>query len=281
MQVITSIEKMQDYANNLRHEGKTIGFVPTMGAIHEGHLALIKQARKESDVLVVSIFINPIQFGEGEDYERYPRNFERDKQLLEEEGVDIIFYPAVEKMYKKSYLTYVNVEKLSEYLCGKYRKNHFRGVATVICKLFNIVKPHKAYFGEKDYQQSLIIKKLVEDLNYDIKIEVLPTVRNQEGLAFSSRNLYLTEAESKKATIIYKALNKAKAMLNSNLKDVKLIKAELIPLIQQEGLTVQYLEICDPETLEPLEKVEDKALIAIAAYLGNTRLIDNIVWKAS
>jgi pantoate--beta-alanine ligase len=281
MQVITSIEKMQDYANNLRHEGKTIGFVPTMGAIHEGHLALIKQARKESDVLVVSIFINPIQFGEGEDYERYPRNFERDKQLLEEEGVDIIFYPTVEKMYKKSYLTYVNVEKLSEYLCGKYRKNHFRGVATVICKLFNIVKPHKAYFGEKDYQQSLIIKKLVEDLNYDIKIEVLPTVRNQEGLAFSSRNLYLTEAESKKATIIYKALNKAKAMLNSNLKDVKLIKAELIPLIQQEGLTVQYLEICDPETLEPLEKVEDKALIAIAAYLGNTRLIDNIVWKAS
>lgn len=278
MEIIRIPRIMREIIKELRAKGKSIGFVPTMGALHEGHLSLIKRAKDENDLTVVSIFVNPTQFCEGEDYEKYPRNVEADKEKLEKIGIDYLFLPDKNALYPNDYLTFVTVEKLSDKLCGKFRPGHFRGVATIVCKLFNIVMPTRAYFGQKDYQQSLIIRKMVEDLNFDIEIIVCPTIREQDGLAMSSRNLYLNEEERKSATVIYKALQEGEKLLKEgvepsevNLKMLEILKKE--PLIKQ----IQYAGVYDPLTLEEITEKQDKYLLAIAVKLGDTRLIDNII----
>jgi pantoate--beta-alanine ligase len=278
MEIIRIPRIMREITKELRAKGKSIGFIPTMGALHEGHLSLIKRAKDENDLTVVSIFVNPTQFCEGEDYEKYPRDVETDKEKLEKIGIDYLFLPDKNALYPNDYLTFVTVEKLSDKLCGKFRPNHFRGVATIVCKLFNIVRPTRAYFGQKDYQQSLIIGKMVEDLNFDIEIIVCSTIREQDGLAMSSRNLYLSNEERKAASIIYKSLKEGEKILkkggnplNSSLKIQELLKKE--PLIKQ----IQYAGVYDPLTLEEVSEKQNKYLLAIAVKLGDTRLIDNII----
>jgi len=278
MEIIRIPRIMREITKELRAKGKSIGFIPTMGALHEGHLSLIKRAKDENDLTVVSIFVNPTQFCEGEDYEKYPRDVETDKEKLEKIGIDYLFLPDKNALYPNDYLTFVTVEKLSDKLCGKFRPNHFRGVATIVCKLFNIVRPTRAYLGQKDYQQSLIIGKMVEDLNFDIEIIVCSTIREQDGLAMSSRNLYLSNEERKAASIIYKSLKEGEKILkkggnplNSSLKIQELLKKE--PLIKQ----IQYAGVYDPLTLEEVSEKQNKYLLAIAVKLGDTRLIDNII----
>lgn len=277
MEVIRVPKIMREITKELRFKGKSIGFVPTMGALHDGHLSLIKRAREENDIVVVSIFVNPTQFSQGEDYEKYPRDVESDKEKLEALAVDYLFLPDVNSLYPEGYSTYIVVEGLSDKLCGKFRPGHFRGVATIVCKLFNIVKPLRAYFGQKDYQQSLIIKRMVEDLNFDIEIIVCPTIRQQDGLAMSSRNLYLNEEEKKAATVIYKALQEAEKLLKEGVMplDVKIKIHEILkhPLIRE----IQYAGIYDPITLEEVKDKQNKYLIAVALKIGDTRLIDNLI----
>lgn len=278
MEIIRIPRIMREITKQIKAKGKSIGFVPTMGALHEGHLSLIRRAKEENDSVVVSIFVNPIQFAPGEDYERYPRDVESDKEKLETVGIDYLFLPDVNSLYPEGYSTYVIVEGLSDKLCGKFRPGHFRGVATVVCKLFNIVRPTKAYFGQKDYQQSLIIKRMVEDLNFDIEIVVCPTVREADGLAMSSRNLYLNEKERKAATVIYKALKEGEKLLRlgANPQDVNLKMQEIIknePLVRE----IQYAGVFDPLTLEEIKEKQEKYLLAVALKIGDTRLIDNLV----
>jgi len=270
---------MQKVADRLREEGKSIGFVPTLGALHQGHLSLMERARRENDILIISIFINPTQFGPGEDYKRYPRPFEKDKSLAQREGVDIIFYPSVSEMYGKGYSTYVEVERLSKRLCGLFRPGHFRGVASVVCKLFNIVKPHVAYFGQKDYQQIRIIKRMVEDLNMEVEIKECAIVREPDGLAISSRNSYLSSQERKEALSLYRALKCAKSLIKagSSISDVV---SEMEKIIQREShAKIDYIEIVDPLTLEDVKTIRPgkKVLVALAVWIGNTRLIDNML----
>lgn len=210
MVVVQKIQEMKEIAKKLKKEGKSIGFVPTMGYLHEGHLSLVRLSKQQNDITIMSIFVNPIQFGPNEDYDRYPRDFERDKSLAEKEGVDYIFYPSVEEMYPEDFKTVVSVKKITEIMCGKSRPGHFDGVATVVLKLFNIVNPDRAYFGQKDAQQLAVIKQMVKDLNLDVEIVPCPIVREQDGLAMSSRNVYLSEEERKSATVLYRALNLAK-----------------------------------------------------------------------
>ncbi|MEO0087294.1 MAG: pantoate--beta-alanine ligase [candidate division WOR-3 bacterium] len=278
MKVVKKIKEMQKIADQLRKKGKIIGFVPTMGYLHKGHLSLVKIAKRKSDVCVVSIFVNPLQFGPKEDYQIYPRDFQRDKKLLAELGVDIIFYPSEKEMYPEPCLTYVQVKKLSEGLCGRSRPGHFEGVATVVTKLFNIVKPHIAVFGQKDYQQAVIIKKMAKDLNFDIKIIVAPTVREKDGLACSSRNIYLNEKERKEATVLYRSLMLAKKMIKEGEKDPEKIIKEMEKIITTESSgKIDYIEIVDAKTLEPLKEITGKVCIALAVFFGKARLIDNIL----
>ncbi len=269
---------MREITRQLRAQGKSIGFVPTMGALHEGHLSLVKRSKEENDVTVVSIFVNPVQFAPGEDYERYPRDFEGDRQKLEKFEIEYLFYPEVSSFYPEGYSTYVTVEGLSEKLCGRFRPGHFRGVATVVCKLFNIVRPTKAYFGQKDYQQSLIIEKMVNDLNFDTEIIVCPTVREEDGLAMSSRNMYLNELERKAATIIYKTLKEAEKLLKQGVSPAK-VTLKMHEILKNEKLVkeIQYAGVFDPLTLEEIREKCKKYLLAIAIKIGNTRLIDNLV----
>ncbi len=278
MKILRDIKKMQSMAARLRKEAKAIGFVPTMGALHEGHLSLMRMARQENDYVVVSIFVNPTQFGPQEDFKKYPRNFRRDAFLCKSEGVDIIFYPDARSMYADDYKTYVNVEGLSDSLCGKFRPGHFRGVATVVAKLFNIVQPVRAYFGQKDAQQVTIIKKMVSDLNIPVQIRVLPTLRENDGLAMSSRNSYLSPVERSEAQVLSAAMNLAKDLIRKGNRDSLSIIRKIWRLIKQKkSASVQYICVVNPETLEPIEKIKDKVLIALAVYFGKTRLIDNIV----
>jgi pantoate--beta-alanine ligase len=280
MEVITEIKKMQKRALDLRSSGKRIGFIPTMGAFHEGHLSLMKAAREENEVVVVSVFVNPIQFGPGEDYERYPRDLERDKRLAEEVGVDIIFAPTPDEMYLPSHLSYVEVERISKILCGRTRPGHFRGVTTVVAKLFNIVMPHRAYFGQKDYQQAVVIKRMVEDLNYPIEIKVLPIIRDKDGVALSSRNTYLGKDERKAARAINFSLKVAQQLLEKGEREVGKIIHEMEKVILRERLVrIEYIKICDPTTLEEIELVGKEAFIPIAVKIGETRLIDNLIWR--
>ncbi len=272
---------MQSLSQRIREEGKTISFVPTMGYLHEGHLSLIRQARKDSDVLVISIFVNPAQFGAGEDYNRYPRDLERDKKLAEQEGADILFVPSSKEMYPQGYHTFIEVEKLSAPLCGRSRPGHFRGVATVVAKLFNLVRPQSAYFGGKDAQQALLIKKMVNDLNMDIEIKVLPTVREKDGLALSSRNEYLNPEERQVAPVLYRSLQEAQRMLSSGERDSRKVIQRMEEMIWREKLArIDYISIVNGETLGDRERVEGKILIALAVWIGKTRLIDNLLFEA-
>ena len=281
MMIVTRLEDMQRLSLEYKRRGKTVGFVPTMGYLHEGHTSLINIARKHADIVVVSIFVNPIQFGPSEDYNRYPRDIERDKEILEKMGVDIMFYPSVDDLYPEGFTTYVEVKGLSDKLCGRYRSGHFRGVTTVVAKLFNIVMPDIAVFGEKDAQQAIIIKRMVRDLNFPVKIIVGPTVREPDGLAMSSRNEYLTEEERKVAPAIYQSLLLAKNLVEQGERDAsKIIAAMYEFLSKYERIKVEYIEIVDKEELNPIERLEKgETLIAIAAYLGKARLIDNISVK--
>jgi len=267
---------MQVLADRVRTEGKKIGLVPTMGYLHEGHLSLLRAARKASDLLVMSLFVNPTQFGPHEDYATYPRDFERDLDLASSEGTDIVFAPTAAEIYPAGYTTWVEVAGLSDKLCGKSRPGHFRGVTTVVTKLFNIVKPHVAFFGQKDAQQAIIIRRMVQDLNMDVNIEVLPTVREADGLALSSRNVYLNDRERQAALVLNRALKAAQELVQSGERSSAVILSKMSELIGQEPLVVvDYIAITDPLTLEDLEKIDSKALIALAAKVGKTRLIDN------
>jgi pantoate--beta-alanine ligase len=278
MQIITRITEMQNLAEKFRQEKKIIGLVPTMGYLHEGHLSLVRLARKNADLLVVSIFVNPTQFAEGEDLDKYPRDFERDKLLCEKEKVDVIFYPDSGEMYSGNYLTYVEVEKLSQTMCGITRPAHFRGVTTVVCKLFHAVKPHLAVFGQKDFQQAAIIKHMVKDLNFDIQIITAPIIREEDGLALSSRNKYLNAGERENATVLFKSLQLAKKMVKQGIKNPELVKNHMETFFHQtENASLDYIAIVDRENLSPVSEIQNDTLIAVAVYIGSTRLIDNLL----
>ena len=278
MRTIKTIKEMKQVIKDLKKEGKTIGFVPTMGYLHEGHLSLIRESVKRSDKTVVSVFVNPTQFSPGEDYDRYPRDIERDRKLLEIEKVDYLFYPSVEEMYPEGYKTYVETVDLQDKLCGRSRPGHFRGVCTVVLKLFNIVQPDIAFFGQKDAQQAIIIKRMVKDLNLDIKIEVMPIIREEDGLAMSSRNTYLNPEERKQATVLYRSLQLAEELIEKGERNSELIISKMRELIEAEpSARIDYVEIVDLEELNPIKEIKDKALIALAVYIGNTRLIDNMI----
>jgi pantoate--beta-alanine ligase len=282
MKVINKINQMKKYVERAKKTGKTIGFVPTMGYLHEGHLSLMRRARKENDLLIVSIFVNPAQFGEGEDYNEYPRDLKRDKKLAREVGTDVIFAPSVREMYPRGYSTFVQEEKLSGHLCGLSRPLFFRGVTTVVTKLFNIVGPTRAYFGEKDSQQLLIIKRMVKDLNLNVKIVSLPLIREKDGLALSSRNFYLNSKERSSSLILYKSLEKARKLIESGERNSRKIISQMEKMIREEKLTkIDYLKICDPETLEDVQRIKGRTLIALALWIGKTRLIDNMIVEGS
>jgi len=278
MKIIHSINQMASVSKRLRADGQAIGFVPTMGALHEGHLSLMRKARKENDVVVVSIFVNPIQFGPQEDYRRYPRNLRQDARLCSKEGVGIIFYPQAKDIYPQGYKTYVDVEDLSKVLCGKFRPGHFSGVATVVTKLFNIVNPDIAYFGQKDAQQAIIIQRMAKDLNMPIKIKVMPTVREKDGLALSSRNAYLSKSERKDAAVLYQALNLARDLIKQGNKNSFSIIRKMKQLInKKKSAKIQYISILDLKDLKTLVRIKGKVLVVLAVWLGKTRLIDNLI----
>lgn len=280
MKIIGSVAAMQAESEALRHNGQSIGFVPTMGYLHEGHLSLLRIARQRADVTVMSIFVNPTQFGPNEDLERYPRNFERDERLARKEGCDILFYPTVEEMYPEPYRTYVTVEEITQVLCGKSRPTHFRGVTTIVAKLFNIVKPNFAVFGQKDAQQAIIIKQMVRDLNFDLEILTGPIVREPDGLAMSSRNVYLSAEERKDALKLYQSLTKAKKLIEGGERDAARIKKNIEHILRQgKSAKIDYIEIVDTSNLKSMEKIQGEVLIALAVFIGKTRLIDNIQLK--
>ncbi|MCD6083374.1 pantoate--beta-alanine ligase [Candidatus Aerophobetes bacterium] len=277
MRLIRKIDEMRKYVRERKNK-KLIGFVPTMGYLHEGHLSLIRKARRECDEVIVSIFVNPTQFGRGEDYHSYPRDLKRDIALSEKEKVDVIFAPSVEEMYPEGYSTFVQVEgRLSSVLEGASRPGHFRGVCTVLVKLFNIINPDISFFGEKDFQQALIVKKMVEDLNIDTRIVLLPTVREEDGLAMSSRNSYFNEEERKAAIILYRSLKKAKEWIDQGERNSSRIIQKMKDFIAKEPLArIDYIAIVDSKSLEEVEQVERGNLIALAVYIGKVRLIDNM-----
>lgn len=278
MKIISSIVKMCSFKLKERKKHKTVGFVPTMGCLHQGHLSLIRQAKRDCDTCIVSIFVNPIQFGPKEDYRIYPRDLERDSILAKSAGCDCIFYPQVKNMYPRGYLTYVNVGEITDCLCGAGRPGHFKGVATVLTKLFNIVQPDIAYFGQKDYQQALVIQKMVKDLNMPLKIRVMPTVRESDGLSMSSRNSYLNSQERQDAVILYQSLQKARSMISSGKIDCeKIIREIKNEISKKKSARIDYVEIRDAKTLERIKYIKGKSVIALAVWMGRTRLIDNIV----
>ena len=278
IKVITTATEMQKHSDRMRSLGKTVAFVPTMGFLHEGHLSLIRKGCKLGDYLVVSIFVNPSQFSPGEDFESYPRNFDKDLKLLQKEGVDVIFSPNEDELYQDGFQTYVELKNLPNHLCGISRPIFFRGIATVITKLFNIVRPHIAIFGQKDYQQLAVIRRMVRDLNFNIKIVGYPTVREPDGLAMSSRNSYLTPEQRINALSLYKSLNQSKKLVESGIKEAKRIIDVAYALIKSHPeTTIDYIAICDPETLADMETIDRPALMALAVSIGKTRLIDNMI----
>lgn len=278
LKIIQDIQEIHNLAIQLRQEGRTIGFVPTMGALHRGHLSLMEYAKKESDTVITSIFVNPTQFGAGEDLGKYPRDMKGDAEKSESAGADILFAPAVSAIYPTGFRTYVSVEGLSEVLCGKSRPGHFRGVATVVLKLLNIVKPHKAFFGQKDYQQTVIIKRMVKDLDVDSEIIVLPTVREEDGLAMSSRNQYLNDSDRRSAAVLYRSLTQARSLFENGQTEAAKLRESIIRVVQTEpSVQTEYISIIHPETLEDETGAGKGTVIAIAARIGNTRLIDNII----
>ncbi|HOU17463.1 MAG TPA: pantoate--beta-alanine ligase [Candidatus Marinimicrobia bacterium] len=280
MQILTKIEDIRQELLVIRTNAKKIALVPTMGYLHEGHLSLVDVAKVNADVVVMSIFVNPTQFAPNEDLMRYPRDIERDERLARERGVDYIFHPEVAEMYPDPYFTYVVTEQLAKVLCGISRPTHFRGVTTVVAKLFNIIQPDVAVFGQKDAQQAVIVKQMVRDLNFPIQIIVAPIVRESDGLAMSSRNVYLTPEERQQAPIIFKALQAARENVKNGLTDANQVRDQITKMIQTSPLArIDYVEIIDDQTLTPVETVKPGTFAAVAVYYGKTRLIDNIYLK--
>ncbi len=277
MKIITKPEEMQKQAQLLRQSGEYIGFVPTMGFLHEGHLSLMKLARRRADAVVVSIFVNPSQFGPNEDLDAYPRDFERDEKLCREAGVDFLFYPTPENMYLDSHSIWLSEEDLSGVLCGAARPGHFRGVCTVVAKLLNIVLPDFMVLGEKDAQQLCVLRRMVRDLNFPVEVVPGPTVRETDGLAMSSRNKYLTPTERQEAVCLFQSLEKAKALFAAGERDAEKIKAEMRAVIEKTAGRVDYVELVDDETLQPIKKIENLALAVLAVKFSGARLIDNVV----
>ena len=277
MKVVSSVRDMQAAVESSRTAGRTIGLVPTMGALHDGHLSLVRRAKQECGVTVVSVFVNPAQFGPGEDYLNYPRDPERDTELLRSEGADFLFEPPVEEIYPPGFQSYITVEEVAEPLEGKFRPGHFRGVATVVAKLLNAVRPDRAYFGQKDAQQCVVIRRMVRDQHIPVEIVVCPTVREPDGLAMSSRNAYLDPEERKSATVLYRALCRARDLMERGERDAKTIEHEMRALIEAEPCArIDYAAVVDAETLQSVENVDRNSLAALAVWIGRARLIDNM-----
>ncbi|MFD1673894.1 pantoate--beta-alanine ligase [Alicyclobacillus fodiniaquatilis] len=276
MVIIEEIAALKTLLQAKRRMGQTIGLVPTMGYLHEGHLSLVDHAKAHADVIVMSIFVNPLQFGPNEDFERYPRDVKRDTALAERAGVDVLFMPSIREMYPQQQWVTVAVTGMSDVLCGKSRPGHFDGVATVVMKLLNIVRPDSAYFGQKDAQQVAIIRQMAVDLNLDVEIVACPIVREPSGLAMSSRNVYLSDAEREAATVLHTSLQRAALLVNAGEKDISRILSQVTEMIQaQPRAQIDYVEVVDAATLQPVEVVAQTSLLALAVYFGKTRLIDN------
>jgi len=269
---------MRQFVRIQRRRNKTIGFTPTMGYLHEGHLSLMRQAEKDCDISIISIFVNPTQFGPREDFKKYPRDIKRDERLAKSAGVDAIFYPNVKQMYPQGYLTYVKVEKLTEGLCARSRPTHFRGVTTIVTKLFNIVQPDIAYFGRKDAQQAIVINRMTKDLDMPIKIKIMPIIRESDGLAMSSRNAYLSSSGRKDALILYQCLKKAREMIKQGERSSRKIITTMRRMITAKKTTkIDYISCVNLDNLESVPQIKEKVLIALAVWIGKTRLIDNII----
>jgi pantoate--beta-alanine ligase len=278
VEVLSKINAIKAAINKQKFSGKSVGFIPTMGVLHEGHLSLVRESLRNTDCTVVSIFVNPTQFGPKEDLQEYPRDFEKDSALLEELGVDIVFVPDDQEMYPEGFKTYVDMTDLQDKFEGRSRPGHFRGVCTVVLKFFAIVNPDIAYFGQKDAQQAVIIKKMVRDLNLDVEIQVLPAIREEDGLALSSRNVYLTKDQRKAALCLVESLRETNRLIEAGEKDPQIIKSEMTRLIDAEPLaSLDYIAIVDLENLDPLDKIEKETLIVVAVFFGKVRLIDNII----
>ena len=279
MKILKTIEEIKAFAGEMSKAGKKIGLVPTMGALHEGHLTLMREARKECEIVIASVFVNPTQFGPNEDYDAYPRKFEEDCQKLEQEGIDAVFHPEPEIMYPQGYLTYVNVEgDITNKLCGARRPGHFRGVATVVTKLFNLSRATDAYFGQKDAQQVVVVRRFVEDLNIPVRIHMVPIVREESGLARSSRNMYLSSEEREAALVLSRSLKKAETAFAGGEKDTSALKKLVREELAGEKLAeIDYVELYSFPALQELAKVDQPALLAIAVKIGKTRLIDNVI----
>lgn len=280
MKVVDTIPRMSTLVKIFKKEGKSVGLVPTMGYLHEGHLSLVRAAKKHTDVVIMTIFVNPMQFGPKEDFERYPRDLKRDEQLATSAGVDIIFTPSAKDMYPAGYSTFVNVEKLTDTLCGAARPGHFKGVTTVVAKLFEITRPDIAYFGQKDAQQAIVIKKMARDLNMGIEIKIMPIIREPDGLAMSSRNIYLSAGERRDALVLHESLKRAEEMIISGEADSKKIIKAMQELIKDvPAAKIDYISIVDTANLKEIKTIAGEVLIAVAVFIGKTRLIDNIVMK--
>jgi pantoate--beta-alanine ligase len=279
MEILRIPRIAQDSCKKHLQRGRSIGFVPTMGALHDGHLSLIKRAKMENDVVIASIFVNPLQFGPSEDLDKYPRDIDEDVRKLREAEIDILFLPDNNLIYPEGFSTHIAVDALSDKLCGKFRPGHFSGVATVVAKLFNIISPTRAYFGQKDYQQTVIIRRMVKDLNFSIDIIICPTIREHDGLAMSSRNAYLDSEQRKAAGILYQSLSKASEAVKSGTTSGEKVRELMRKTLSSEPLITEtgYASVCDPETLEEVDEIESDVLFAVAARIGNTRLIDNIL----
>jgi pantoate--beta-alanine ligase len=278
MQIIHRVSEMQAWSESQRQAGKTVAFVPTMGFLHEGHLSLVREAKRCCDVVVVSIFVNPLQFNQQSDFAAYPRNDEQDRHFLTQLGTDVLFNPDGSEMYPEGFQAAVEIGTVSQPLCGASRPGHFRGVTTVVAKLFNMVKPHIALFGEKDFQQCVVIKRMVKDLNFDLEILAMPTIRELDGLAMSSRNARLSPAERQTSLCVSRALNKAAELVSQGERQaVPVLQAVQEIISSEEGIRLDYASLCDPDTLEEVTEVTQPTLLAIAAWVGDVRLIDNRV----
>ncbi|MCA1933603.1 MAG: pantoate--beta-alanine ligase [Calditerrivibrio sp.] len=280
MLIVNTVCEAKKILRDIKNSGKSIGFVPTMGYLHSGHISLVDQSKKDNDFTVVSIFVNPTQFGPNEDLDKYPRNFVRDEKLLRDAGVDMVFYPSVETMYPDGYATFVNVERVTDPLCGAKRPGHFRGVATIVCKLFNIVSPDKSYFGLKDYQQVIVIKRMVEDLNMDVDVVGMPIVRESDGLAMSSRNVYLSPDERLSALSLSRSFPLVEKKLKSGERRASVIIKDVEDFISSHPYSrIDYVEIVDKDSLEKLDFIDRPFLIAMAVFINKTRLIDNKIFE--
>ena len=279
MEIITTVAEMKARVAEWKAQGLTIGLTPTMGALHEGHMSLMEHARSQCDRVVTSVFVNPIQFGPNEDYDNYPRDLDHDAAVAESKGVDVIFHPSVDEMYPEHYNTYVTMETLTDSLCGAKRPGHFRGVCTVVNKLFNIVQPDKAFFGQKDAQQLAIIKRMVADLNMNVKVIGCPIVREEDGLAKSSRNTYLSADERTAALVLSRAVGKAAELIENGERSALVVKEQMRAIIEAEPLArIDYVEVVNLDDMQPTATIGDAGLVAIAVYIGKTRLIDNYLF---